>query len=352
MSIQVRNLHKTFNNFTALNNVSLDFPSGELVALLGPSGCGKTTLLRIIAGLENPDAGNVLFHGEDATNVHVRERNVGFVFQHYALFRHMTVFDNVAFGLTVRPKETRPSKEFINKRVHELLSLVQLDWLADRYPHQLSGGQRQRIALARALAVEPRVLLLDEPFGALDAKVRKDLRRWLRRLHDELHITSIFVTHDQEEAMEVADKIVVLNKGQIEQIGTPDEIYNNPASPFVYDFIGQVNLFHSRVNNGWAHIGDYKLPAPEHEQVQDQAAVAYVRPHDIELSEEPTDGAIQARVTHVSTAGSVLRIELQHQLNNEILHVELPRAQERSLNLQVGSNLFARPTNSKVFLQK
>ncbi len=352
MSIQVRNLHKTFNNFTALNNVSLDFPSGELVALLGPSGCGKTTLLRIIAGLENPDAGKVLFHGEDATNVHVRERNVGFVFQHYALFRHMTVFDNVAFGLTVRPKETRPSKEFINKRVHELLSLVQLDWLADRYPHQLSGGQRQRIALARALAVEPRVLLLDEPFGALDAKVRKDLRRWLRRLHDELHITSIFVTHDQEEAMEVADKIVVLNKGQIEQIGTPDEIYNNPASPFVYDFIGQVNLFHSRVNNGWAHIGDYKLPAPEHEQVQDQAAVAYVRPHDIELSEEPTDGAIQASVTHVSTAGSVLRIELQHQLNNEILHVELPRAQERSLNLQVGSNLFARPTNSKIFLQK
>lgn len=352
MSIQVRNLHKTFGNFTALNNVSLDFPSGELVALLGPSGCGKTTLLRIIAGLENPDAGNVLFHGEDATNVHVRERNVGFVFQHYALFRHMTVFDNVAFGLTVRPKETRPSKEFINKRVHELLELVQLDWLADRYPHQLSGGQRQRIALARALAVEPQVLLLDEPFGALDAKVRKDLRRWLRRLHDELHITSIFVTHDQEEAMEVADKIVVLNKGHIEQIGTPDEIYNNPASPFVYDFIGQVNLFHSRVDNGWAHIGDYKLPAPEHSHVKDQAAVAYVRPHDIELSEQPSEGAIAAKVAHVSTAGSVLRIELEHHLNDEILHVELPRAQERSLNLQVGSNLFAKPTSSKVFLQK
>lgn len=351
MSIQVRNLHKNFGNFTALNNVSLDFPAGELVALLGPSGCGKTTLLRIIAGLENPDAGNVLFHGEDATNVHVRERNVGFVFQHYALFRHMTVFDNVAFGLTVRPKETRPSKDVINKRVHELLELVQLDWLADRYPHQLSGGQRQRIALARALAVEPRVLLLDEPFGALDAKVRKDLRRWLRRLHDELHITSIFVTHDQEEAMEVADKIVVLNKGRIEQIGTPDDIYNNPASPFVYDFIGQVNLFHSRVNHGWAHIGDYKLPAPEHNQVRDQAAVAYVRPHDIELSEQPGDGAIAAWVTHVSTAGSVLRIELQHQLNDEILHVELPRAQERSLNLQIGAQVFARPTNSKIFLQ-
>lgn len=351
MSIQVENLHKVFGNFTALNNVSLDFPTGELVALLGPSGCGKTTLLRIIAGLENPDAGSVHFHGEDATNVHVRERNVGFVFQHYALFRHMTVFDNVAFGLTVRPKETRPSDADIKKRVHELLELVQLDWLADRYPHQLSGGQRQRIALARALAVEPKVLLLDEPFGALDAKVRKDLRRWLRRLHDELHITSIFVTHDQEEAMEVADKIVVLNKGNIEQVGTPDDIYNNPASPFVYDFIGQVNLFRSRVDAGWAHIGDYKLPAPEHNSVKDQAAIAYVRPHDIELSETQSEGAIPARVAHVSTAGSVLRIELHHQLNNDVLHVELPRAQERSLNLVIGANLYAKPTSSKVFLQ-
>lgn len=351
MSIQVRNLHKTFGSFTALNNVSLDFPSGELVALLGPSGCGKTTLLRIIAGLETPDAGSVHFDGEDATNVHVRERNVGFVFQHYALFRHMTVFDNVAFGLTVRPKETRPSSEQIKKRVHELLELVQLDWLADRYPHQLSGGQRQRIALARALAVEPKVLLLDEPFGALDAKVRKDLRRWLRRLHDELHITSIFVTHDQEEAMEVADKIVVLNKGNIEQIGSPDDIYNTPASPFVYDFIGQVNLFHSRVDDGWAHIGDYKIPAPEHETVKDQAAIAYVRPHDIELSEQNTDGAIAARVAHVSTAGSVLRIELLHQLNPDPLHVELPRAQERSLNLSVGATIYAKPIHSKIFLQ-
>ena len=352
MSINVKNINKRFGQFTALDNVSLDFPSGELVALLGPSGCGKTTLLRIIAGLEQPDEGNVDFHGEDATHVHVRQRQVGFVFQHYALFRHMTVFDNVAFGLTVRPKETRPSAEQIKKRVHELLELVQLDWLADRYPHQLSGGQRQRIALARALAVEPKVLLLDEPFGALDAKVRKDLRRWLRRLHDELHITSIFVTHDQEEAMEVADKIVVLNKGNIEQIGSPDDIYNNPASPFVYDFIGQVNLFHSRVDNGWAHIGDYKLPAPEHNSVKDQAAIAYVRPHDIELSEAQSEGAIAARVAHVSTAGSVLRIELLHQLSSEALHVELPRAQERSLNLAVGASIYAKPTNSKIFLQK
>jgi sulfate transport system ATP-binding protein len=264
----------------------------------------------------------------------------------------MTVFDNVAFGLTVRPKETRPSKEEIKKRVHELLQLVQLDWLADRYPHQLSGGQRQRIALARALAVEPKVLLLDEPFGALDAKVRKDLRRWLRRLHDELHITSIFVTHDQEEAMEVADRIVVLNKGKIEQIGSPDDIYNNPASPFVYDFIGQVNLFHSRVRDGWAHIGDYKIAAPEYQAVSDQPAVAYVRPHDIELSNQNSEGAIPATVSYVSTAGAVLRIELKNELSKDVIHVELPRAQERSLDLSVGAKVFARPTSSKVFLQQ
>lgn len=350
MSIEVNNLRKTFGEFTALNNVSLTFPSGELVALLGPSGCGKTTLLRIIAGLENPDTGKVLFHGEDATDVHVRERNVGFVFQHYALFRHMTVFENVAFGLRVRPKSTRPSSAQIHKRVHELLELVQLDWLADRYPHQLSGGQRQRIALARALAVEPKVLLLDEPFGALDAKVRKDLRRWLRRLHDELHITSIFVTHDQEEAMEVADRIVVLNRGAIEQIGSPNEIYNEPASPFVYDFIGQVNLFHGRVDQGWAHIGDYKLAVPEYHEVRDRTAIAYVRPHDIELSSVQTEGSIPARIAQVSRAGAVLRVELQHSLDNNRIQVELPRAQERSLALVIGAQVYVTPTQSKIFL--
>jgi sulfate transport system ATP-binding protein len=352
MSIEVRNLNKKFGEFTALNNVSLDFPAGELVALLGPSGCGKTTLLRIIAGLETADTGSVHFHGEDATHVHVRERNVGFVFQHYALFRHMTVFDNVAFGLTVRPRETRPSKEFINKRVHELLKLVQLDWLADRYPHQLSGGQRQRIALARALAVEPKVLLLDEPFGALDAKVRKDLRRWLRRLHDELHITSIFVTHDQEEAMEVADKIVVLNKGNIEQIGSPDDIYNNPASPFVYDFIGQVNEFAVDVHQGKASVGDQSWPAPEFSTAEHQVGVSYIRPHDLELSNEPIEGAIVTTLNHLSTAGSVLRLELDHALSSTPLHVELPRAQERSLNLQTGAVLYAKPTAIKTFLKK
>src|SRR5476651_2283656 len=233
MTIAVHNINKRFGDFVALNNVSLDFPSGELTALLGPSGCGKTTLLRIIAGLEHPDSGQVLLDSNDASNRHVRERQVGFVFQHYALFKHMTVFENVAFGLRVKPRAERPSEQQIRTKVKELLELVQLDWLADRYPPQLSGGQRQRIALARALAVEPRVLLLDEPFGALDAKVRKELRRWLRRLHDEMHVTSVFVTHDQEEAMEVADRIVVMNKGRIEQDGPPDDVYDHPATPFV-----------------------------------------------------------------------------------------------------------------------
>ncbi len=233
MSIQVKNIHKEFGSFTALNDISLDFPTGELVALLGPSGCGKTTLLRIIAGLEQADSGQVLLDGEDASSTHVRERQVGFVFQHYALFKHMTVFDNVAFGMRMKPRGQRPSEAKIRDKVHELLNLVQLDWLADRFPSQLSGGQRQRIALARALAVEPRVLLLDEPFGALDAKVRKELRRWLRKLHDELHITSIFVTHDQEEALEVADRVVLMDHGKVEQVGTPEEVYRHPASPFV-----------------------------------------------------------------------------------------------------------------------
>ncbi|MEG3001857.1 MAG: sulfate ABC transporter ATP-binding protein, partial [Comamonas sp.] len=236
MSIEIRNVSKQFGDFQALRDVSLDIKSGELIALLGPSGCGKTTLLRIIAGLETPDVGSIHFSGEDTTDVHVRERNVGFVFQHYALFRHMTVFENVAFGLRVKPRSERPSEAQIKEKVMNLLKLVQLDWIADRFPSQLSGGQRQRIALARALAVEPKVLLLDEPFGALDAKVRKELRRWLRRLHDELHVTSIFVTHDQEEALEVADRVVVINKGKIEQEGTPQQVWDNPASPFVYGF--------------------------------------------------------------------------------------------------------------------
>ena len=255
MSIEICGVGKRFGNFVALDNIDLSIPTGELVALLGPSGCGKTTLLRIIAGMETADAGHVKFGGEEATHLHARERKVGFVFQHYALFKHMSVLDNITFGLRMRPRRQRPPAADIRKRGRDLLDLVQLDWLADRYPSQLSGGQRQRIALARALAVEPKVLLLDEPFGALDTKVRKELRRWLRRLHDEMHISSVFVTHDQEEALEVADRVVVMNQGRIEQIGTPDEVYSSPASPFVYQFLGNVNVFHSRLHGAWAEVG-------------------------------------------------------------------------------------------------
>jgi sulfate transport system ATP-binding protein len=238
MSIEVRSISKKFGSFAALENVSVQFPTGQLTALLGPSGSGKTTLLRVIAGLEKADEGAILFNGEDATRRSARDRRVGFVFQHYALFRHMTVFDNVAFGPRVKPRAVRPSRQEIADRVHRLLSLVQLDVQANRYPSQLSGGQRQRVALARALAVEPSVLLLDEPFGALDAKVRKELRRWLRRLHDEIHVTSIFVTHDVEEAMEVSDQVVVMNEGRVEQIGSPTQVSGQPATPFVADFMG------------------------------------------------------------------------------------------------------------------
>ena len=247
MSIEVRHLTKSFGSFIALRDVSFTVHSGELVALLGPSGSGKTTLLRVIAGLETPDVGSVLFDGDDATRRDPRDRGVGFVFQNYALFRHMTVFDYVAFGLRVRPRDQRPADAEIGRRVHELLGLVQLDYLGDRLPSQLSGGQRQRVALARALAVEPKVLLLDEPFGALDAKVRQELRRWLRRLHQDIHLTSVFVTHDQEEALELANRVVVMSDGKIEQDGTPDQVIEQPATPFVSSFLGNVNIFHGRV---------------------------------------------------------------------------------------------------------
>ncbi|HEY8119064.1 MAG TPA: sulfate ABC transporter ATP-binding protein [Methylophilaceae bacterium] len=353
MSIEIRNVVKNFGSFSALQDVSLDVPSGELVALLGPSGCGKTSLLRIIAGLESPDAGSIHFHGEDATERDVRERQVGFVFQHYALFRHMTVFENVAFGLRVRPKKTRPTEAEIHRRVHELLELVQLDWLADRYPPQLSGGQRQRIALARALAVEPKVLLLDEPFGALDAKVRKDLRRWLRRLHDELHITSVFVTHDQEEALEVADRIVVMNHGKVEQIGTPQDVYDKPASPFVYQFLGNVNLFHSRVHAGTAHIGDIQLELDSHHETEDSPALAYVRPHDIDIQKERNGAAaFEAVVSYIHSLGPLVRLELQRADQTEFIEAELTRERFLELNIGEGARVFIHPRNVRVFLDQ
>ena len=310
MSIQVKNIHKQFGDFVALDNISLDFPSGELVALLGPSGCGKTTLLRMIAGLDTPDSGQIILDGEDASQTHVRERQVGFVFQHYALFRHMNVFDNIAFGMRMKPKSMRPSKAQIEQKVHELLRLVQLDWLADRLPTQLSGGQRQRIALARALAVEPRVLLLDEPFGALDAKVRKDLRRWLRRLHDELHITSIFVTHDQEEALEVADRIVLMNAGHVEQIGTAEEVYRHPATPFVYGFLGSVNLFHGRVTGEHVQVGEHRLPNTA-ELEQNASVIAFARPHELDIlaNTQKADG-VRAQITRILSFNAHSKIEL------------------------------------------
>jgi sulfate transport system ATP-binding protein len=352
MSIEIRNIRKNFGSFSALNDVSLNVPSGELVALLGPSGCGKTTLLRIIAGLETPDSGNILFHGADATERQVREREVGFVFQHYALFRHMTVFENVAFGLRVRPKSTRPSDTEIKRRVHELLELVQLDWLADRYPPQLSGGQRQRIALARALAVEPKVLLLDEPFGALDAKVRKELRRWLRRLHDELHITSIFVTHDQEEALEVADKVVVINKGKIEQIGTPQDVYDHPVSPFVYQFLGNVNQFDSHIQNGAAKIAGVDFKVDTLTQTQNSPAVAYVRPHDIEIFKEATGTKpnFSAYISYIHAIGPLVRLELQRTDHTELIEAELTQERFRELTLAQGDKVFVYPRNVRVFL--
>ena len=352
MSIEVRNVTKKFGEFAALKNVSLTIPSGELVVLLGPSGSGKTTLLRIIAGLEFPDSGAVFFHGAEETGRSVRDRRVGFVFQHYALFRHMTVFENVAFGLRVRPRGLRPPEREIRARVNELLRLVQLDWLADRYSTQLSGGQRQRVALARALAVEPRVLLLDEPFGSLDARVRKELRRWLRRLHDELHITSLFVTHDQEEALEVADRVVVMHEGQIQQVDTPENVYHHPANPFVYNFLGDVNLFHGRVEGGSAYVGRMAITLPDNTAPAGQRALVYVRPHDLDIHLEPGNpDSFRARVERVNLAGPMVKVELRSEWGDPV-YIEMPQERLEALKLAKGVEVFVTPRKTDVFLAR
>jgi len=323
MSIEVRNIRKHFGSFEVLRDVSLRVEDGELFALLGPSGSGKTSLLRIIAGLEYPDSGTIHFNDEDATRAAARERQVGFVFQHYALFRHMTVFENIAFGLRVRPRETRPNEHTIREKVGKLLKLIQLTPLGDRFPSQLSGGQRQRVALARALAVEPRVLLLDEPFGALDARVRKELRRWLRNLHDELHVASVFVTHDQEEALEVADRVAIMQHGRIEQTGAPAEVYDTPANAFVYGFLGDVTLFDGN----------------------------FVRPHDIEISRDTGHGpaAVFATVRFIGDAGGLVRVELRREDTGEEIKAEITRERYRELALRAGDYVHIAARHSRVF---
>lgn len=352
MGIEVRHVTKTFGTFRALDNVSLHVRPGELVALLGPSGSGKTTLLRIIAGLETPDAGQVFFHGTEATERRVQERRVGFVFQHYALFRHLTVFENVAFGLRVQRRGVRPSRAEIRARVHKLLELVQLEWLADRYPSQLSGGQRQRVALARALAVEPKVLLLDEPFGALDAKVRQELRRWLRRLHREIHVTGVLVTHDQEEALEVADQVVVMNAGRIEQVDTPERVFHQPASEFVLNFLGQVNVFRGRAEGDKAVFGGYQVDYPNGQPTGSLFVRGFVRPHDLEIDVQPAeDTLLVGTIVHLNAAGAQAKVEVLSE-SGETIHIETSQERYQTLRLHRGQRVYVRPRMMRVFAER
>lgn len=346
MSITIQNVCKHFGEYQALTDINLDVGGGELVALLGPSGSGKTTLLRIIAGLETADQGMVRYQDLDMTHSRPQERQIGFVFQHYALFRHMSVFENIAFGMRIR----KAPKDHITKRVRELLHLVRLEGLERRYPAQLSGGQRQRVALARALAVEPRVLLLDEPFGALDAKVRAELRQWLRQLHDQMHITTIFVTHDQEEAFEVADKVVVMQAGKIEQCGTPQEVFDQPANAFVMDFLGNVNVFHGRMQSGKMHMQGFEMAFPEYAHDVAQNATAYVRPHEVDLDRvAPSGAAMQVKVLQVHPAGSVAKVRVQSEEFGMALNIELSLDRYSQLRPMAGEFLFASPRKIRVF---
>lgn len=347
MNITVKDVTKRFGRFVALDRVSLEVPAGSLVALLGPSGSGKTTLLRIIAGLELPDEGAVFYQDEDVSRRPARDRNVGFVFQHYALFRHLSVFENVAFALRVR----RWPEAQVRERVRELLALVRLTDLEHRFPAQLSGGQRQRVALARALAARPRVLLLDEPFGALDAKVRQELRQWLRRLHEEIGVTSVFVTHDQEEAFEVADRVAVMRAGRVEQVGTPQEVFDHPANAFVMDFLGNVNVFHGRLRNGRVRLGNVELAYPDYPHEEERAAALYIRPHELEI-DRLSDGpaSLEARVLYVNAAGPVIRVQLRAAGYDDAIQVELSPQRHAELGLQPGDRVYVSPRRVRAFV--
>ncbi len=348
MDIHIRKLHKHFGHFAALAGVDLDIASGELIALLGPSGSGKTTLLRAIAGLEFPDHGQILFGDEDMAHRPVRERRIGFVFQHYALFKHMSVLDNVAFGLRVKPRRERLGEALIRARARELLELVQLGGLEKRFPAQLSGGQRQRVALARALAIEPRVLLLDEPFGALDARVRKDLRQWLRELHRKTGYTTIFVTHDQEEALELADRVVVMNQGAIEQVGSVDQVYERPASPFVFDFLGGTNVIPAEVQGRAVRVGTQDIAVLRDGLHPNGPADVYVRPGDLRLAAAATPG-IEVQVTSVQRTGPVVRATVEHQVSGQRLQVELPHLHHDVPDFRPGAQLRLRLAQFSVY---
>ncbi|KFZ37561.1 sulfate ABC transporter ATP-binding protein [Shewanella mangrovi] len=351
MSIRLTNISKKFGQFQALSPLNLDIEEGEMIGLLGPSGSGKTTLLRIIAGLEGADSGQLHFGDRDVTQIHVRERRVGFVFQNYALFRHMTVAENVAFGLQVMPRKQRPSAAEIKQRVTHLLETVQLAHLAQRYPEQLSGGQKQRIALARALATQPEVLLLDEPFGALDAKVRKELRRWLRTLHDELKFTSVFVTHDQDEALELSDRVVVMSNGHIEQINTPAELYAQPNSRFVFDFLGNVNVFNANWQQPrWQNDAAFLVP-PEQPELQQSGAI-YVRSHELELADKPNSQAcLPFDIVAITPIGAEVRLELAPRgwHSDELWEARFTHQRLKQLGLEKGSQVFATPQTGYFF---
>ncbi|MEQ1855906.1 MAG: sulfate ABC transporter ATP-binding protein [Longimicrobiales bacterium] len=344
MSIQIQNVSKSFGSFVALHDVNLQVPDGDLLALLGPSGSGKTTLLRIIGGLEVADAGTVLLHNEDITQKSARERNVGFVFQHYALFKHMTVAENIGYGLKVR---SVPAAQ-IRDRVRGLLDMVRLSGLDDRYPGQLSGGQRQRVALARALAAEPSVLLLDEPFGALDAKVRKELRQWVRKLHEEIHVTSIFVTHDQEEAMELADRVVVMNHGRIEQMGSTDELYERPATPFVFDFLGDTNILPAEVRADGVHLPGAEAPLDARAGEANGSVDVYVRPADLRLA-EPGRPGVHVRVDTVQRTGPVVRATAVTSKGEVPLTIELPHLHHDVPHFVEGASLRLRLMQFSVY---